>query len=294
MPKAIEELIKRGYWDKAGDGTDGGSSGGSGDDSGSGDDGDDAGDTSDGDTSDNDKGKGKGGAEGDDNSPSAETKKLLLEVMKKKEAIKTLTNQLGEVNTALKAWEGLDPEEVRNLVKQKKDAETKALEAKGEWDKLKAQMNEENQKVLNAKDARIAELEEKLGLNGSLIEKLTVGHAFDNSKFIAEELILTPRKARTVYGSYFENENGQIVGYDKPRGDSGRVQLVDGKGDPLSFEAALKKLVDSDPDRDTLIRSKAKPGAGSRTETDAPPANSGTAKSGLERIRAGLTGGVGK
>lgn len=95
------------------------------------------------------------------------------------------------------------------------------------------------------------------------IVELTVGHSFDNSGFIRDEMVLTPRKARVVYGDHFDVEDGRLVGYDKPRGTGERTKLVDGKGEPLGFEEAMRKIVEIDPDRDNLLKSKLKQGADS-------------------------------
>ena len=65
--------------------------------------------------------------------------------------------------------------------------------------------------------------------------------------------------------------DGQVVAFDKPRGAQNRTQLVDASGEALGFEAALKKIVDGDPDRDSIVRSKAKQGADSKTITGKKP-----------------------
>jgi hypothetical protein len=90
-----------------------------------------------------------------------------------------------------------------------------------------------------------------------------------------------------VYGDHFESENGTVVAYDKPKGAEGRTKLIDGSGNPLGFEAAIKKLVDSDPERDNLVKSKVAPGAGSKT-TDGKPTTQKTELKGLARIQAAL------
>lgn len=101
------------------------------------------------------------------------------------------------------------------------------------------------------------------------ISELTVGSAFAQSQFIRDELALTPSKTRVVYGNHFEFVDGKVVAFDKPAGAANRTPLVDAQGEPLAFEAALKKIVDADPDRDQLLRSKMKQGAASTTDPKA-------------------------
>jgi len=186
--------------------------------------------------------------------------KLMREVMQKKDKIK-------ELETKIKNFDGINPEEVRALLAEKKKQEEEALEKKGEYDRLRQRMADEHQAELKAvknQFAEIADLNKSLKAN---IEELTVGQAFANSNFISQETILTPGKARIIYGSHFDVEDGQVVAYDKPRGASERTKLVDARGASLSFEESLKRIVDTDPDKDRMIRSKAKSGAESKTET---------------------------
>lgn len=254
MPWAIQQLLSRGYWEEAGDGT-GGSSGGAGDGAGGG----------------ADPSAGTGAGAGDPPKPSEAEAKLLKEVMNKKNRIKTLEDELNGMKSSLERFSGIDPEQVAKLLKEKDDAEKARLESKGEWEKLKERMASEHTKEKQTLADQIEQYKAQLTNVSQTIERLTVGHNFDNSKFITGETILTPRKARLIYGSYFDvDANGSVVGFDKPRGESGRAQLINGEGNPLPFEEAVKRLVDADPDRDDILRSKRKPGAGSGTEGGKP------------------------
>jgi uncharacterized tellurite resistance protein B-like protein len=286
MWKISDKLIARGYWDVAGDGTDLPGQGGTGDDPGVGE-GQGAGEGGQGDEG----GEGSDDPAGDDkpagDKPTDEVAKLVKEVMKRKEQLKQTQDELKKVQAVAKQFEGLDPEAVRKLIEDAKSAETKKLEEKGQWDALKKQMNDAHQTEVKKLTDQLGELQAKLGESSSVVEKLTVGHAFDSSKFISEELTLTPAKARIVYGAHFEIENGEVIAYDKPRGAEGRNMLVSGTGDSLSFEEAIRKIVDSDPDRDRLVRSKVRPGADSKTMPAKAPEKKQDLR-GAERIAASL------
>ncbi|MCG5512851.1 DUF6651 domain-containing protein [Ectothiorhodospira shaposhnikovii] len=246
-------LIARGYWDEAGaDGGAGGASGGAGNEGSKGDN-----------HPENAKPKGEGDNEGDGKKeegrkPSDAEAKLLKEVMQKKERIRDLEEQV-------KKFDGINADEVRALLKERQEQEQRKLEEKGEWEALKKQMADAHQNELKAVREELSTLKSSLTEREQVIERLTVGHHFDASKFIADELTLTPAKARVVYGPHFDVVDGNVVAYDKPRGAKDRAPLVDANGDHLSFEQAIKKLVDADPDRDDLYRAKAKPGANSQT-----------------------------
>ena len=290
MYDITRRLIARGYWDQNnGDGNDSGGSGGGNDDNKSGDTNDNAsGDGNDDDADGDDDGSDDKSKDKD--KPTEKEAKLIKEVMSKKGKIKELQGELDDVKDKLKAFDGLDAEELRALVQKNADAEQKKLEDKGEWDKLKKQMSDAHAKDMKGVRDENAKLKNDLAEKDALIEQLTVGHAFDSSKYIKDELTLPANKARKLYGSHFDIEDGRTVGYDKPRGESGRVQLVGADGDALLFDDAMVKIIDADPDRDNLKRSKAKPGAGSKTtptkgKSDAPKAT------GLSRIQAAVDAG---
>jgi hypothetical protein len=222
--------------------------------------------------------------------PTDAEAKLLKEVMEKKEALKKTNEELAQVREALKAFEGIDAAKVKALLADQAALEEKKLEEKGQWDALKKQMNDAHAAELAKKDDSVKVFSAENESLKQQIADLTVGNAFGNSKFIAEELALSVAKTKALFGGHFETQEGKVVAFDKPAGSKGRTMLVDGKGEPLSFEDALKKIVDTDADKDQLLKSKTKPGAAS-TSADGKggkPANKPLEMSGLEKIKAGL------
>ena len=243
-----------------------------------------------------DEGAGDGSGEGGDGGdgkkkPTDAEAKLLKEVMDKKTALRKTQAELDEVKARLKDFEGLDAAEIRALLDEKKALETRKLEEKGEWDRLKAQMAEENKKAVDAVNAQLAAEKNRGDALARQVAELTVGGAFSSSAFIKDELTLPPSKARALYGSHFEYDAEKIavVAYDKAAGAAERTLLVDAQGEPLPFEAALKKLIDADPDRDQITKSKVKVGTGSRTtEKGKAPAQTFEQPKGIDRIAAAL------
>ena len=181
---------------------------------------------------------------------------LLKEVMAKKEK--------------LKEYEGIDASEAKRLLNKKKAAEEAAaaaekekLEKENNWEALKKQMVEENDKVIKGLNDQITALKEELENNKKERETLFMNNKFEESKYIRENLVLSPNKTKVLYGSYFEVENGELVAYNSPKGSSNRVRLVDANGNNLEFDKAIEKIVGQDPDKNTLLKSKAHVGAGS-------------------------------
>lgn len=236
------------------------------------------------------EGEGKP-SEGEGNKgPTDEEAKLLKEVMSKKQLMKEQQAKIDELSVELKRFDGVDLEQVQKLLEEQEAAKTKELEKKGEWDKLKAQMVEQQKQEKEQLQNQIDELKNQLSGKSSVISDLTVGHSFDSSTFVDGRTNLTASKARIIYGNHFEIEDGAIIGYDKPAGSADRTMLVNGDGEPLKFDAAIEKIVDADPDRDHILKAKAKPGSDSRP-SKGKPADSKPTLHGQSKIAAALSSG---
>lgn len=232
-------------------------------------------------------------AKGGKSGPTDEEAKLLKEVMDKKTALKKANDELASAKSVVSQLEelgGLDA--IKALVSERKDKEIKELEKKGEWDRLKAQMADEHTKQIGTVSEQIKSLSNDNGSLRATIAELTVGNSFATSTFVKDDLTMPASKVRVLYGAHFEFADGKVAAYDKPAGASERTMLVDAQGEPLTFEAALKKIIDSDPDREQLLKSKIKPGAGSKTDgKGAAPAKKMDAPVGASRISAALAKG---
>jgi hypothetical protein len=225
--------------------------------------------------------------ENDKNKTTDREAELLKEVMKKKEATKKAEDALEDARKKLKEFEGLDPVEIRKLVNEKTEAEKKAAEAAGDFERVKTMMNEEHKKEIEKVKAEKTVSETALEAATRQINELTVGAAFSNSNFVKDEMVLTPSKARIVFGDHFELDNGVVVAFDKPKGSSNRTKLVNGSGDTLGFEDAIKKLVEADPESDSIKKSKMKEGSKSKPDGETKNTNEGSGK-GLSRIQKSL------
>ena len=217
---------------------------------------------------------------------------LLRDVMRHKGR----ANQLqGELEALRKQFDGVDAAKYREFLAGQEQAERKKLEDRGEYDRLVAQMGERHTQAMQEQSSKLDAATQTIAGLQSQISELTVGNAFASTPVIGGEVLMTRKQARTMYGSNFDFVDGKVVGFDKPAGASERTMLVTAAGEPMGFNEALVHLVntDSDPERDTFLRSKAKPGAGSATAA----ASSVTRKSvatrevpmtPAERIAAGL------
>lgn len=231
---------------------------------------------------------GEGEGAGGKAKPTDAEAKLLREVMEKKAKLDEATTKLSALEAKLKDFEGIDPVKIKAMLTEQEEAERKKAEARGEYDRLIAQMGDKHRAEIEAVNGRVKEKESELTRLQTQIAELTVGQAFSGSGFIKDELNMTVNKARVVYGPHFEFKDGNVVAYDKPAGASDRTPLVDSTGKPLNFDAALKALVEADPDKDFLLRSKVKPGAGSAPPTKVKGKQEERQMSSIDKIAAGL------
>jgi hypothetical protein len=221
--------------------------------------------------------------------PSDEEAKLLKEVMQKKEALKATEATLAAAQARLAEFDGVDPAAIRKLLKDQKDAEEAQLAAKGEFETLRTRMAEEHTRVTASLQEQITALTAQLASKDKVVDELSIGTQFSQSKFITEESTMAPAKARKLFGDHFDVVEGKVVAFDKPRGEANRAPLVDQLGNNVAFEDAMRKIVEADPDKDSLLRSKVKSGAGSESKSVAKvPAQKEAATDSLSKIGAGL------
>jgi hypothetical protein len=219
------------------------------------------------------------------------------------ETEKALRAELAKAKKQAAAFAGLTPEAVAELKAAKAEAdklkadaaalkksqEEEALRKAGDFEALKARIIEEHKAETAGSKAKIDELQNAVDLMHQRVVQTTLTAAFAASRFVTGETVFSPTKAMLIYGSNFDVEDGRVVGYDAPKGAAKRTMLVDGRGQPLAFDEAIKRLVEADPDRDTVLRSKQKPGSGQQAYNGgkAPPAKDDQPR-GVHRIAANL------
>lgn len=276
---------------------------------------DTTGDGGDGGSDSQETGEGNGDGGEQDSKPTDKEAELLREVMKKKEKIEALSTEKTEIAQKFeelnKRFEGIDPDAVKQLQEdlEKRRAEDEKrreqeLEGSGDWKTLRTELEEKHKsqvdQIIEQKNAKFQSELEKLkaerdeaiksaNSQNSVIEELTIGNAFNVSQYVGKQLVPSPTKVRKLYGEHFDVVNGKVQAFDKPRGAEKRHQLVDGDGKPLNFEMALQKIVESDPDKDTILRATQSSGSGS--DTNNRTSSSSPVGKGLSRIQSSLKKG---
>jgi hypothetical protein len=211
--------------------------------------------------------------------------------------LEALRAELAAAREATAKFDGIDPEVARENARKIEEAAAAAREAEeakaraeGNFERLRELQNEEFEARLAAlTEERDAARAEVVDLR-TTAQKATVSKTFASSEFFSKETILSVSKAERLYGDFVEIEDGEVVVYDAPRGTAKRAKVMDARGNPLAFDVAIKKVVDAEPDKDTILKSKVNPGGGSKTvdgKQTPPQSNDRLAKlaSGLAALR---------
>lgn len=151
-----------------------------------------------------------------------------------KTALQKERRERGELEKKVKRWEGLgktDEEITALIAKHDETAQTEA-ERKGEWDKLRTQMNDKHAKDLQAKDEKISAYQKRL--NAELVDARATS-AIAAAKGVPD--LLLPHVQRQVK----VDEEFNVIVVDA-KGDP----RVNGKGEPLSITDLIEEMKAND------------------------------------------------
>lgn len=209
--------------------------------------------------------------------------------------LERLRTALADAQTAAKKYEGIDPAVAKENARKVADAEAaareaekKQAEAEGNFERLRELQNEEHEAALAALRAERDEARQELTNARTEAQKAKVTSAFAASTFFGKETILTAAKAEKLYGDHVEIENGVTVVYDAPKDAAKRTKIMDSRGNAIPFDAAMQKIVEADPDKDNLLRSKIVPGGNTKTVQNDSKTQAAQSADRLGRLAAGL------
>ncbi|NPD69033.1 hypothetical protein HN018_13185 [Lichenicola cladoniae] len=197
-------------------------------------------------------------------SMSPEAHKLLKELMSLKADIRASKKATSERLAAFEAA-GINPDTYHADLAALKTSmaasaaavaaadQDKAITAEN-WNGIRANLIAANKAELQTVHDQLAASGNALKERNSIIADLTLGAAFAGSKFIADETVFTGSKARKLFEDRFSTENGKVIAYDAPHGTEGRSPMVDGAGEPVSFDTAMRAIIDADPERTSIMR----------------------------------------
>jgi hypothetical protein len=93
-----------------------------------------------------------------------------------------------ELEERMAKLEAIDADEYETLKKEKAESETKKLEAKGDFEKLRVQLADTHKKELEKKDAEKAELVAKMGVLEAELNKTILGNEISVAATVAKAI----------------------------------------------------------------------------------------------------------
>lgn len=196
-----------------------------------------------------------------------------------KAEVKKARDEATAARAQAEKYKDIDPEKYKELLAAAEDADRKAKEGKGEYDKIIAQMNEKHAQDLANKDKKIAAI--TAALESHLIEASAIAAI---AEFKGEPALLLPiiRKRTKVV----ENNGEYTV---QVLGDDGSPQ-VDGTGKALSIKSLVEQMK-GDKVYGRAFEANGQSGGGAPPNPrpgNGPAGGGGPARTSQDKIKAGL------
>jgi hypothetical protein len=146
----------------------------------------------------------------------------------------------------------LDPETAIKAVDTVGKIDAKTLIDAGKVDEVKAQIEGAYKTQLTEKDNAIAERDQR-------INAMTIDGVFKGSDFIANRVAMPRDFFEAAMRGNFKVEDGKVTAYDRA---GNRLMSKKNVGDYADAEEALELLVDTHPQKDTILKAPAAGGSG--------------------------------
>lgn len=154
--------------------------------------------------------------------------------------------------TKLKEFEGLDAKKAREALDTVSKIDQKKLIDAGEVDKVKDEISKQFTTQIAEKDKANNDLQSKL-------DNMQIDNIFSNSEFIRER-IATPRDMfQDSFRKFFKKDGNEIIAVDRA---GNRLMSKQRIGEFATPEEALELLVDTHPQKDTILRADTGKGSG--------------------------------
>ena len=157
-----------------------------------------------------------------------------------------------KAETALKAFEGLDPSAARSALDTVSKLDQKALVDAGQVDQVRNEVKSQYETLLAEKDT---------ALNSTLtrLNDTLLANAFGSSKFVQEKISVPAEMFQATFARNFKVEDGKVlaVGADgKPIYSKSRI------GEVADFDEAVSILVEGYSHKDAILKAPSKGGSG--------------------------------
>lgn len=157
-----------------------------------------------------------------------------------------------KAESAVKAFEGLDPEAARTALETVSKLDAKKLVDAGKVDEVIAATNK-------AWETKFAAQSDELKKATDLLYREKIGGSFARSKYVGEKLAVPVDMVEATFGKHFSLDNGNIIAKDA---NGNAIYSASNPGNPAGFDEALEILVSQYQHKDSILKSDQKPGGG--------------------------------
>lgn len=155
--------------------------------------------------------------------------------------------------TALKKFDGIDPEKARTAITTVEKIDQKKLIDAGEVDKVREQITASVQASIAEKDKAISELRNQM-------DRLALDNDFSKSEFIKNQIAIPADMFRASFERNFSVENGRTVAKDS---NGNPIYSTKNPGQLADVDEALAILVDRYPHKNAILKGGNQSGSGS-------------------------------
>ncbi len=157
-----------------------------------------------------------------------------------------------KAETALKAFEGIDPNTAKKAIETVGKIDAKKLIDAGEVDKVREQIKTEF-------TAQLTELQKSRDELQNRYDGLNIDNVFANSEFIRENVAVPHDMFQATFRNNFKMKDGKLEAYDK---NGNRLMSKKNAGDYADPNEALAILVEQHPQKDTILKAPNHKGTG--------------------------------
>lgn len=166
---------------------------------------------------------------------------------------RTLREAKEKFEAALKGYGDLDPKVAREAIEKLGKIDAKQLIDAGKVDEVKNQIKSEYEKRLEESVTQAKALQQQ-------IDDMRINSIFSQSEFVRNNIAVPQDMFEASFRRNFKVEDGKVVAYDK----SGNVMMSKKNlGEIATPDEALQLLVESHPQKDTILKADMGSGSGS-------------------------------
>lgn len=157
---------------------------------------------------------------------------------------RTYRTRAETAETALKAFEGLDPTTARDAINKLSTVDLQNMIDKGEVEKVRNEVGQQYHSQITERDGKIGSLQ-------GAIDNLLIEREFDRSKFIREKVGVPPEMFQATFAKNFKVEDGKVVPYDQ---SGNKIYSDRDHGAVASVDEAFEKLVNNYAYKDQILK----------------------------------------